>query len=211
MKKLCFVLLVLLSTVTLAYSMGKFTKPEVVVEPTPVKALPLMGYVWEDSDSVANKSYIGLPVGMQAKSVKVNATMFVYRQTWSSGSELWYGPTVSNFNKTAEIVVIDKRNIKYTSKATVPNNPIPIGNIEKLSYHGRGNGDRPTWYGKRRLENYARTITVEIKGCVKRTITHNGKRYDRNNLIVKQSDVAGRGLAVVYHTSCKSKTAYVTE
>ncbi len=190
------------------------TVPTVPTTPPAVKKYALTDYIWEDSDSIIGKSYIGLTPGMKAKSVKVNSTPFFYKQTWHTGSQLWYGPTLSNFSKSSEIVVVDNNNLVYSSKVTVPNTPVvlpPSGNTEKLRYHGRGNGDRPLWYGSKRLEQYKRTVTVKIDGCVTRTLTHNGIRYDVNGLLLKQSDVAGRGMAIHYKSSCKSKIAYITE
>lgn len=88
--------------------------------------------------------------------------------------------------------------------------PVSTGaTTETLSYNGRYNGDRPTWYGKKKLSAYPATITIDITGCFSRTIKHNGTRYDSGGLIVKQSDVSGRGMAVVAPSSCQSKTAYV--
>jgi len=80
---------------------------------------------------------------------------------------------------------------------------------ETLSYNGRYNGDRPTWYGKKKLSAYPATITIDIPGCITKTISNNGSRYESGGLIVKQSDVSGRGMAIVMASSCKSTSASV--
>jgi len=88
---------------------------------------------------------------------------------------------------------------------------VEVGDIvETLSYHGRHNGDRPTWYGSKKLTEYPLTLKVSIDGCVDRVITHNGFRYESDGMILKNSDVAGRGLALVYQSDCKSKVATLT-
>ena len=77
-------------------------------------------------------------------------------------------------------------------------------------FAGRTNGDRPTWYFSKRMSSYPSKFMLTVEGCRSDiSITNNGSRYESGIVIVKQSDVAGRGMAVVYHSSCKSETAYV--
>ena len=76
---------------------------------------------------------------------------------------------------------------------------------EIAKYHGRTNGNRPTWYFSKKMAQYPQTFTIVINGCPGLTVTsNNGVRFEKNGIIVKQSDVAGRGMAVVVPSSCQS-------
>ena len=82
---------------------------------------------------------------------------------------------------------------------------------ESGKYHGRYNGDRPTWYFGKKMSGYPSTFYVTVSGCVSNVkVSNNGKRWTGSGLIVKQSEVSGRGMAVLASSSCKSKSAYVT-
>ena len=82
---------------------------------------------------------------------------------------------------------------------------------DTLIYHGRYNIDRPLWYGSYNLSEYPDTMVISIPGCATKKITHNGKRYEKDGWLLKQSESPGRGLAVHYSATCKSTsnaTAY---
>lgn len=78
---------------------------------------------------------------------------------------------------------------------------------ETCKYNGRYNGDRATFYCNKNMNQYPSKLTVVIPGCVTKTISNNGKRYESGGLIVKQSEVSGRGMAIVIEKSCKSTSA----
>jgi hypothetical protein len=81
---------------------------------------------------------------------------------------------------------------------------------ESGTYHGRHNGDRPTWYFAKDFAQYPTPLMVDIPGCVEnKLIEHDGVRYDTDGLILKQSDVAGRHMAIVAPSSCQSETATI--
>ncbi len=82
---------------------------------------------------------------------------------------------------------------------------------EEGLYHGRTNGDRPTWYFSKQMKDYPQQFTVVVDGCVKVEVTsNNGTRFvNSDGTIVKQSDVRGRGLALVVPSSCHSRTAHL--
>ncbi len=81
---------------------------------------------------------------------------------------------------------------------------------EHGNYHGRYNGDRPTWYFSKRMKDYPQKLTVVVDGCAKVKITsHDGKRFSGGGLVVKQSHVTGRGMAVIAPSSCKSRTSHI--
>lgn len=81
---------------------------------------------------------------------------------------------------------------------------------EEGTYWGRFNGNRPTWYYSKTMAEYPQQFTVVIEGCVIVEVTNNnGIRFESGDTIVKQSDVPGRGMAVIGAASCYSKTSYI--
>jgi len=84
-------------------------------------------------------------------------------------------------------------------------NPTPIPYKENGDYHGRYNGDRPTWYFDHNMSWYPSSFSIIVEGCgTVSVINNNGTRFESGSYIVKQSDVAGRGMALVFPASCKS-------
>jgi len=83
-------------------------------------------------------------------------------------------------------------------------------------YWGRHNGDRATWYFTKSMTAYPDIIYLTVDGCVsgvkvKTTeVDHEGNpRFVIDGYIVKQSDVSGRGMAVVAPSSCLSEKASI--
>ncbi len=93
-----------------------------------------------------------------------------------------------------------------TSDENVPS----LGVTENGKYHGRHNGDRPTWYFDKNLKDYPSEFHLNIEGCCSYFVLHNGVRWETDGYIVKQSDVPGRGMAIVAPAFCKSKIATIT-
>jgi hypothetical protein len=91
-----------------------------------------------------------------------------------------------------------------------PQQPGPAVHSEAGDYVGRANGDRPTWRFSKPMTSYPKTFVVTIPGCVTRSISNNGVRYESGGLIVKQSDIAGYGMAIVMASTCHSTEATVT-
>lgn len=94
-----------------------------------------------------------------------------------------------------------------------PSEPTATDDIrtETGTYHGRHNGDRPTWYFSKDFNQYPTPIIVNIPGCLaNKLIDHNGIRYESGGLILKQSDVPGRHMAMVMSSSCQSEAATIT-
>lgn len=84
------------------------------------------------------------------------------------------------------------------------------GITENGGYVGRTNGDRPTWYFSKTMSRYPSSFELNIPGCASGlTVTNNGTRWEYGGYLAKQSDVAGRGLAVLAPASCSSSTAYI--
>jgi len=81
---------------------------------------------------------------------------------------------------------------------------------EKGVYHGRFNGNRPTWYLGKTMGRYPQQFTVVIDGCGSIQVTsNNGHRFSSGSIVVKQSDVPGRGMAVVGSPACGSRSCYI--
>lgn len=84
------------------------------------------------------------------------------------------------------------------------------GITEYGTYHGRTNGDRPTWYFTKDMDDYPSEFELNVPDCSTGiTVTNNGTRWESGGYLAKQSDVSGRGLAVLAPSSCDSETAYI--
>ncbi len=101
-----------------------------------------------------------------------------------------------------------------SSAAPAPAAPAPAAtgaSTEKGLYWGRHNGNRPTWYFSRAMRDYPQQFTVVIDGCATVQVTNNnGTRFESGATIIKQSDVSGRGMAVVGSAGCYSRTSHIT-
>jgi hypothetical protein len=78
-------------------------------------------------------------------------------------------------------------------------------------YNGRTNGNRPTWYYAKKMSSYPKTFTLNVSGC--RTgivVSNNGSRWESGGYLVKQSDVSGRGMAVLAPSGCNPSGSYIT-
>ena len=84
------------------------------------------------------------------------------------------------------------------------------GVTEYGRYVGRTNGSRPTWYFSKTMSRYPSSFRLVIPGCTSGlTVSNNGSRWESGGYLAKQSDVAGRGLAVLAPSSCSSSTSYI--
>ena len=60
------------------------------------------------------------------------------------------------------------------------------------------------------MSSYPNAFTVVVVDCLTLEVTaNNGTRFEKNGVVVKQSDVAGRGMAVVAPSSCMSTKCYI--
>ncbi len=88
--------------------------------------------------------------------------------------------------------------------------PEPTSGTEQGLYWGRHNGNRPTWYYSKSMSKYPQQFTVVIEGCATVEVTsNNGSRFVSGSTIVKQSDVPGRGMAVIGSAGCYSRKSYI--
>lgn len=118
--------------------------------------------------------------------------------------------TAKYLNKRMEQVTAAKASIEPVEiSSTEIKDPTMI--TETFKYHGRHNGDRATWYAKNNLKDYPQTFIVEIPGCTKFSVNaHDGNRIEHTGYIIKQSEVAGRGLGLIAPQSCQSKDATIS-
>lgn len=85
------------------------------------------------------------------------------------------------------------------------------GGTETGVYWGRHNGNRPTWYFQKKMRDYPSSFRLDIPGCATGLqVSNNGHRWSSGGYIAKQSDVSGRGLAVVAPAACGSRNAKIT-
>ena len=82
---------------------------------------------------------------------------------------------------------------------------------EEAIWWGFFNGGRPTYYFQHFMDDYPATFTLTKVGCETVTVVNNGHRFETSNLILKQSDVPGRGMALTTQAGqCATQTkAYV--
>jgi len=97
-----------------------------------------------------------------------------------------------------------------TTKPTTPDSK--QGKKEYGTYDSRTNGDRPTWRWSKKMGSFPSTFWVTVDGCgiSKAAVKNNGRRFEGSGLVVKQSDVSGRGMAILAPSSCHSRTCYVS-
>jgi hypothetical protein len=116
---------------------------------------------------------------------------------------------------TAGKLRIETASTVYTAtiiKETAPEKPSGVNSFTMTAHDYRGHGG-PLFYGYRPASELAGPLTISIPGAngVKRTVNFNGVRYQANGMIIKQSDVAGRGFTVLWQNSaCYAETCTVT-
>ena len=89
--------------------------------------------------------------------------------------------------------------------------PTQTSRTEQGKYHGRHNGNRPTWYLSKKMSSYPAKFMVTIDGCGTTKVTsNNGRRFTSGGVVVKQSDVPGRGMAIVGSANCGSRTCKIS-
>lgn len=78
-------------------------------------------------------------------------------------------------------------------------------------YFGVYNGGRSHFYFGKKMSQYPSSFKLTVVGCFSgKVIRNNGSRYEGSGgLVVKQSEVSGRGMAVVAPYSCSSNKAYI--
>ncbi len=117
----------------------------------------------------------------------------------------WTSPLVEFGTLPAHAVTSGTTTATTTETATPADTSREVG-----SYHGRFNGNRPTWYFSRKMKNYPSQFTVVIEGCGTVEVTsNNGVRFESNGIVIKQSHVSGRGMGVIGQGACGSAYSYI--
>ena len=186
--------------------------PPTVDKPTKI----LTDYYWGTSDEVVPGKAILMPHASLTGTIlnaQVNDEQLKFELVYKNGQEIWSASKSADFYGKANLTVETKTSI-YKSiihDVVEPEEPVEppssSSTVEKLWHRGFTNGNRSTWYGNMDMSKYPSPMRVQIDGCVDTTINHNGHRYDSGGLLVKQSDVPGRGIAVLIEKSCRSKVA----
>lgn len=82
---------------------------------------------------------------------------------------------------------------------------------ELMAWFGRYNGDRGTWYGSKNMNQYPPVLCIQVNACLPTTcFPNNGRRWEKGGqagYVVKQSEVGGRGIALIVPRTCRSKVA----
>ncbi|MDR3088967.1 MAG: hypothetical protein LBU39_04020 [Desulfobulbaceae bacterium] len=115
-------------------------------------------------------------------------------------------PATSGAAVSSPVVSSSSSDGGSTSATPTETTPTQTTKTEYGAYDGRHNGDRPTWRWTRTMRAFPATFTLNIPGCYSNiAVKNNGTRFvSSQGVIVKQSDVAGRGVAVVAPSSCRS-------
>jgi hypothetical protein len=82
---------------------------------------------------------------------------------------------------------------------------------EEGIWWGWHNGGRPTFYFRHLMMDYPPTFRLVQAGCEDVTVINNGHRFTTKYIIVKQSDVPGRGMALTNQSGqcTKSTKSYI--
>ena len=205
------------------WNSGQEPSPELVEEPV----VPTFDYVWEESDNRIGYSYVMPPAGVRCQSITINDTPFEFHMIWKSNNrEIWYGPSRTWFSGTVTIVITELSGVSHTDtfqkvkepRIEIPPKELPVkeeppidfppGDGEVGRYHRRANGDRPIWYFKKNMEKYPKSFRVVIPGFIDEVVVNqDGKRYNGKSggLLIKQSDVSGRGMAIICSSAYKGR------
>lgn len=99
-----------------------------------------------------------------------------------------------------------RRACRYPLSTTWP----PGEAVEVASYFGVTNGGRPTFYFSQLMSAYPSSFTIDVEGCARVLVSNDGVRFEGGGLVVKQSEVPGRGMGVIALPSCTSSRCYLT-
>lgn len=86
-----------------------------------------------------------------------------------------------------------------------PIDPLPTELVKfRPLYFGTTNGGRATWYCNRSMNSFPKEFYLTIVNCGKpnheihkKLITNNGTRYEDSTVILKESEVGGRGMGII--------------
>jgi len=97
----------------------------------------------------------------------------------------------------AEPIEPDTPEPTVPTEPTEPTDPETFAQSQVCDYFEITNGNRPTWYCYKPMASYGKRIRVVVAGHLDATFDNDGTRWEGNGWVVKESEVAGRGLAIV--------------
>lgn len=194
----------------------KFEGQTVTIPPCPIstpeapevpKQKTLTGYNYGKSDAPgkAGQYYLIIEGSWTISSVLVGDTPYSYERIYGKG-ELYYGPPANG-----KITVTLNNGEVFVSEDEVGSSePVQASTKIPLHYHKRTNGNRPTYYTYQGSLKVGQVVSFRI-GPINKTVViktrHNGSiGWDNGDLVIKNSDVNGRGVAVL--TPANSRTDY---
>lgn len=123
--------------------------------------------------------------------------------------KLWNERRKNNDDVIAELPEEEKPQPKPDPKPQ----PESVITKEVLTWFGRYNGGRGTWYGKKNMNQYPSRFYLTVPGCLPKTlIQNNGSRWapdGQGGWVLKQSEVPGRGMGVIAPVACRKKKAII--
>lgn len=124
-------------------------------------------------------------------SIFVGNIFYKYERIYTTGQELWYGK-----HDVGDVLIETKDGKKYST--AVQGDTGSTGKlIMDVPYFAVTNGTRPTWYAFKPMASFPSKFRLVVQGHIDVIVSNNGTRWEGNGWIVKQSDVVGRGMAVV--------------
>jgi hypothetical protein len=167
----------------------------------PEKTIIPKGYLYEASNSPdhVGEWYVMPPAKLKRKikSITVGSESYRYVRDWQ-GSELWYGKP-----STGQMVVVMRNN------DVIEPDDLTTSTKEMGDYIGKTNGGMPTFYFSRNMSQYPEKLFLTVKNVLPRTeIQNNGVRWDNGNVVLKQSEVSGRGMGLVVRSG-KTQQAWI--
>ncbi len=197
------------------YKSGNITIPESegeTPEPNDEKVNALTDYLYEASDSPQHlgEYYVMPPGFMKGKIKTIMVGVKPYRFVMSfNTSELWYGKPSSG----VIVITLSDGSVYRSDKIPGPIPPPLTGNIEHGDWFGRHNNDRGTWYFNKLMNQYPSQFYLTVPGCLdKRLVENNGHRWElggQQGYVIKQSEVSGRGMALIVPRTCRSTEAFI--
>lgn len=80
---------------------------------------------------------------------------------------------------------------------------------ETATWFGTTNNGLPTWYFSKPMGAYPSVFTIQLPACGTATVNNNGHRWTGLGCILKQSEVASRGMGLIC-TGCWPKSGTVS-
>lgn len=191
-----------LTTETLLALWKKFEGQTITIPPCPTSKISkpkiLTGYNYGKSDAPGKigQCYLIIEGSWTISSVFVGDTPYNFERVYGTG-KLYYGPPANG----KITVTLSNGEVFVNPEAVGVIDSTPSGTKIPLKYHSRTNGNKPTYYTHKGKLEAGQTVAFRIGPIAKTVITKtrsNGSiGWDNGDLIIKNSAVRGRGIAVL--------------